>query len=147
VKHHGVCDLPIDQIAALAGVCRSTVQNTLHKARDEDHHHIKVTARPRPGRKNLPNLIEIVSPEWRTWIRRGPTAHRPIGSKTPKMVSPTKNTDVSSCSVRAAARSQGVFDEGRGRGSPQKATREAAATPLSRSPRMSVGPSPARVCE
>jgi hypothetical protein len=111
VKHHGVCDLPIDQIAALAGVCRSTVQNTLHKARDDDHPHIKVTLRRRPGRKNLPNLIEIISPEWRAWLKRGPTAHRPIGSKTPKMVSPTKNTDVSSCSVRAAARPQGAFRE------------------------------------
>ncbi|NJL08123.1 MAG: hypothetical protein HC900_07535 [Methylacidiphilales bacterium] len=108
VKHHGVCDLPIDQIAALAGVCRSTVQNTLHKAR-EDHHHIKVTARPRPGRKNLPNLIEIISLEWRAWLKRGPTAHRPIGSKMPKMVSPTKNTEVSSCAVAAAAASQGAW--------------------------------------
>ena len=32
IKHRGVCDLPIDKIATLAGVCRTTVQTTLHEA-------------------------------------------------------------------------------------------------------------------
>lgn len=91
VKHHGVCDLPVDKIAALAGVCRTTVQTTLHEARRLGH--IGITERPVPGRKHLPNLVEIVSPEWRTWIKRGPTAHRPIGSNSPNLVSTTKNTD------------------------------------------------------
>jgi hypothetical protein len=92
VKRCGVCDFPIDKIAALAGVCRTTVQTTLHEARRLGH--IKITERPQPGRKNLPNLIEIISPEWRTWIRRGPSAANRIGSNTVKMVSPTKNTDL-----------------------------------------------------
>ncbi|WP_298884379.1 hypothetical protein [uncultured Bradyrhizobium sp.] len=91
IKHHGVCDLPIDQIAALAGVCRTTVQTTLHEARRLGH--VRITERPVQGRKHLSNLIEIVSPEWRTWFKRGTTAHRPIGSKSVKMVSTTKNTD------------------------------------------------------
>jgi hypothetical protein len=89
VKHHGVCDLPIDKIAALAGVCRTTVQTTLHEARR--HNHIKITERPQPGRKSLPNVVEVVSAEWRMWLKRGPTAHRPIGSKTVNLVSTTKN--------------------------------------------------------
>jgi hypothetical protein len=91
VKHHGACDLPIDKIAALAGVCRTTVQTTLHEARRLSH--IKITARPRPGRKNLTNVVEITSPKWLAWIGRGPVAHRltRIGSNSPKMVSPTKN--------------------------------------------------------
>ncbi|MFO1126400.1 MAG: hypothetical protein U1E25_14725 [Methylocystis sp.] len=55
VKHHGLCDLPIGKIAALAGVCRTTVQTTLHEARRLGH--IKITERPRPGRKNLTNVI------------------------------------------------------------------------------------------
>ncbi|MEJ1937728.1 hypothetical protein WDZ92_46645, partial [Nostoc sp. NIES-2111] len=88
VKHHGVCDLPIDKIAALAGVCRTAVQTTLHEARRLRH--IRITERPVRGRKHLPNLVEIASPEWRTWLKRGPTAHRPIGSKSVKMVSTTK---------------------------------------------------------
>jgi hypothetical protein len=92
VKRTGVCDFPIDKIAALAGVCRTTVQTTLHEARRLLH--IRITERPQPGRKNLPNLIEIISPEWRTWIRRGPSAAGRIGSNSVKMVSTTKNTDL-----------------------------------------------------
>jgi hypothetical protein len=41
VKHHRICDLPIDKIAALAGVCRTSVQTTMHEARRLGH--IKIT--------------------------------------------------------------------------------------------------------
>jgi hypothetical protein len=92
VKHHGLCDLPIGKIASLAGVCRTTVQTTLHEARRLGH--IKITERPRPGRESLTNIVHIISAEWLTWIKRGPAAHRPdrIGSNSPKIVSPTKST-------------------------------------------------------
>jgi hypothetical protein len=89
VKQTGVCDFPIDKIAALAGVCRTTVQTTLHEARRLGH--LKITERPRPGRKHLSNLIEIISPEWRTWIKRGPSAASRIGSNSVKLVSTTKS--------------------------------------------------------
>ncbi|WGD31889.1 hypothetical protein AncyloWKF20_08735 [Ancylobacter sp. WKF20] len=91
VKHRGVCDLPIDKIAALAGVCRTSVQNALHEARRLGL--IKVTYRPRRGAKSLPNMIEIVSAEWLAWLKRGPTAHKPTGSKSvarSKILNPTK---------------------------------------------------------
>jgi hypothetical protein len=91
VKSCGVCDFPIDKIAALAGVCRTTVQTTLHEARRLGH--IKITERSQPGRKNLPNVVEIISQEWRAWIRRAPSAARRIGSNSAKMVNPTKNRD------------------------------------------------------
>ncbi|SCW33994.1 hypothetical protein [Ancylobacter rudongensis] len=94
VKHHGACELPIDKLAALAGVCRTSAQNALHEARRLGI--IKITHRPQRGRKHLPNRVEIVSPEWRTWLKRGPTAHRPIGSKTisqGKNLNPTKSTE------------------------------------------------------
>ncbi len=94
VKHHGTCELPIDQIAALAGVCRTSVQNALHEARRLGL--IRIAHRPQRGRKHLPNMVEILSPEWRTWLKRGPTAHRPIGSKSSaqvKNLSPTKSTE------------------------------------------------------
>jgi hypothetical protein len=68
VKRCGVCDFPIDKIAALASVCRTTVQTTLHETRRLGH--IKITERPQPGRKNLPNVVEIISQKWRAWIRR-----------------------------------------------------------------------------
>ncbi|MDP2330415.1 MAG: hypothetical protein Q8M19_06940 [Reyranella sp.] len=104
VKHHGECDLPIDKIAALAGVCRTTVQTTLHEARRLNH--IRITERPVPGRKHLPNLIEIASAEWRTWLKRGPSAHRPIGSKTLNLVSTTKNTDLNKEEERGFAKKE-----------------------------------------
>ncbi|MBS9475542.1 hypothetical protein [Ancylobacter radicis] len=94
VKHRGACDLPIDKIAALAGVCRTSVQNALHEARRLGL--IRVTNRPRRGAKSLPNMVEIVSPEWLAWIKRGPTAHRPIGSKSvarSKIMNPTKSKE------------------------------------------------------
>jgi len=92
VKRQGICDLPIDKIAALAGVCRTTVQTTMYEARLLGH--IRITERPQPGRKNLPNVVEIVSPEWRIWIRRGPAAARLIGSNPLKMVSTPKSKDL-----------------------------------------------------
>ena len=107
VKHHGICDLPIDKIAALAGVCRTTVQTTLHEVRRLNH--ITITERPLPGGKHLPNLVEIASPEWRTWITRGPTAHRPIGSKTVNLVSTTKNTDFKKERFAQAEMSKGAI--------------------------------------
>lgn len=92
VKVRGVCDLPIDKIAALAGVCRTTVQTTLHEARRLGH--LKITERPVRGRKSLTNIVEVASKEWRAWLTRGPSAHRPIGSKDVKMVSTTKSREI-----------------------------------------------------
>jgi hypothetical protein len=114
VKHHGICDLPIDKIAALAGVCRTTVQTTLHEARRLFH--LRITERPQWGRKSLTNVVEIISPEWLTWTKRGPTAHRPIGSNSVKMVSTTKSINL---------RKQGATDEKwrwRGHGPPMEAS-------------------------
>lgn len=80
IKHSGNCDLAIDAIGALAGVCRTCVQGALHEAKRLGL--IKVTERRRPGAKSLTNIIVVVSLEWTAWLRRGPTAHRPgsIGS-------------------------------------------------------------------
>ncbi|MFO1183949.1 MAG: hypothetical protein U1E56_04100 [Bauldia sp.] len=50
---------PIDAIAARAGVCRSTVCNAQRAARVAGL--IEVVVRPQRGRKNLTNLITIVS--------------------------------------------------------------------------------------
>lgn len=91
VKRQGVCEMPIDKIAALAGVCRTTVQNALHEARRLGH--IKITERPRRGRKSLTNLIEVIIKTWREWLRRGPSIARLIGSKIVKTVNPTKTQE------------------------------------------------------
>lgn len=92
VDRHGRCDLPIEKIAALAGVGRTTVQTAMHEARRLQH--IRITVRPQRGRKNLPNVVEIISPEWLLWLKRGAKARRAIGSNSPipsKKVHPTKN--------------------------------------------------------
>lgn len=78
VKRHGVCDWCVDKIAAIAGVCRTTVQNYLWWAQKLGH--IEVTYRPVKGSKSLTNVVKIVSTEWKEWIRRAPVV-RPIGLK------------------------------------------------------------------
>jgi len=67
VKRQGRCDLPVDEIAARAGVSRRTVQYALRDAEKDGH--ISVTYRPQRGRKSLPNLVHIVAPEWLAWLR------------------------------------------------------------------------------
>jgi hypothetical protein len=75
----------------LAGVCRTTVQTTLHEARRLNH--IAITERPMPGRKHLTNLVAVVFIEWRAWIKRGPCAQRPPGSNSLKIANTTKRKD------------------------------------------------------
>ena len=69
VMDKGCCDLCIDQIAAEAGISRTTVQNALRRARDENAH-VDVEVRPVPGQKNLTNVIRIISKEWVDWLKR-----------------------------------------------------------------------------
>jgi hypothetical protein len=70
IRTKGQCDLPIDGIAARAGVGRTTVQNALRVARG--HGLLNIDERPRPGRKNLTNVITIVDASWQAWLRLGP---------------------------------------------------------------------------
>ena len=67
VQKAGCCALPINAIAALAGVCRSIVQTATREARRLGL--LRVTERRIPGRKSLTNLIEVVSPDWSIWLR------------------------------------------------------------------------------
>lgn len=104
VKHHGVCDLAIDRIAAQSGCSRTTVQNAVREARRLGL--VRVMERRRVGQKSLPNLISIISLAWLAWIKRGPSEHKPIGFKvvsSDKNVNPTKNIDPK----------QKAFNEGR----------------------------------
>jgi hypothetical protein len=64
----------------------------MHEARRL--HHIKITERPVPGRKSLPNLVEIASSQWAAWIKRAPSTASRIGSNSVKMVSTTKNINL-----------------------------------------------------
>jgi hypothetical protein len=104
VKHHGICDLAIDNIARRAGVCRTTVQTAMHEARRLGH--LKITERPQRGHKSLTNVLEIISPEWRAWIKRGPIATRDIGSN---LESPYKNIDSKLRAFQQYERPQATF--------------------------------------
>ena len=92
IKRQGLCELSIDETAARAGVCRTTVQNAIHEARRLGH--ITVLERPRRGMKSLTNVVRICSREWLSWIKRAPSAARLIGSNPVKKVSPTEIIDL-----------------------------------------------------
>lgn len=62
------CDLPIGLIAASAGVSESTVRNAVRAARAMGL--LRVEERRVSATRNLPNLVSIYSPEWRSWLRR-----------------------------------------------------------------------------
>ncbi|MGA7676194.1 MAG: hypothetical protein WCA78_14255 [Rhizomicrobium sp.] len=108
VKERGECDLPIDKIAALAGVCRTTVQNALHEARRLGH--VAITERPQRGRKNLTNIVTVTSPEWRTWLKRNPATFGRIGSNPLKPVNPTKREESLKGNTERVERPQGAWE-------------------------------------
>ena len=78
VQAKGVCDRSLGEIAARAGVCRKLAQLTMRMAARDGL--ITIERRPRPGRKNLSNLVRIVSQSWLTWLRH--RNHRPSGERS-----------------------------------------------------------------
>src|SRR4051812_45625265 len=75
VRQHGQCDRCVDEIAARAGVCRRMVQNAIREAARLGL--LTVEERRREGRRNLPNVVRIVSREWREWLAKGGRSSRP----------------------------------------------------------------------
>jgi hypothetical protein len=74
VAAKGVCGLCIDQIAARAGVCRRLAQGAIRLAEGDGL--LTIEERRHQGRKNLPNLVRIISREWQAWMRRGASQKR-----------------------------------------------------------------------
>src|SRR5215212_11766854 len=68
VRQHGRCDRCVDEIAARAGVCRRMVKNALREAARLGL--LSIEERRRDGRRNLPNVIRIISKEWTMWLTR-----------------------------------------------------------------------------
>jgi hypothetical protein len=88
VRDKGRCDRTYAEIAARAGVGRTTARNAVRTAGRIGLLHIE--ERPRPGRKHLANVVQITSREWRAWIDRrrpvrpsGPTP-RPASYRAPR---------------------------------------------------------------
>jgi len=69
VKLHGQCDLYTDQIAAFAGVGRTTCRNALRIAKRLGL--IQIDERRLSARYNDANRITIISREWRVWLAYG----------------------------------------------------------------------------
>src|SRR3954449_6198660 len=93
VRQHGQCDRCVDELAARAGVCRRMVQNAIREAARLEL--VTIEERRREGRRNLPNVVRIVSKEWTSWLTRGERASRPpaeplIGCKKMR---PSDNSD------------------------------------------------------
>src|SRR6188472_2889693 len=93
VREHGRCDRCVDELAARAGVCRRMVQNAIREAARLGL--LTVEERRREGRRNLPNVVRIVSKEWTSWLARGGRSSRPsaeplIGCKK---IHPTDSQD------------------------------------------------------
>jgi hypothetical protein len=61
----GRCELPIGRIAGLAGVCHTLAQDAMRLMRLGLG---RVTERRQPGRANLTNSVEILDPDWLTWL-------------------------------------------------------------------------------
>src|SRR5436190_18942530 len=79
-------------IAARAGVCRSLVKNALRTAARLGL--LTVQERRREGRRNLPNVIRIVSKEWTVWLARGGRSSRPSADLLigVKIITPTDSS-------------------------------------------------------
>jgi hypothetical protein len=93
VRQHGRCARCVDEIAARAGVCRRMVQNAIREAARLGL--LTIEERRREGRRNLPNVVRIVSKEWTIWLARGGRSSRRqaeplIGCKKMR---PTDKTD------------------------------------------------------
>src|SRR5215204_5807956 len=87
----GDCRLTNKEVADVAGVSVTTVKNALRVARALNL--ISIEERRLTAFRNAPNVVRIVSPEWRAWLRlggggksvpRSPTGYKNQRSRTSK---------------------------------------------------------------
>jgi hypothetical protein len=83
-RDRGTCDRCLGELAARAGVGKSTVRNALRTAARLGL--LTVQERRRRGQRSLTNVVTIVSKEWRLWQHRGPKSAQGMGSenRTPR---------------------------------------------------------------
>jgi hypothetical protein len=67
VARHGACSLYIEQLAALAGVTRSTVKRALKEAHGLGF--IRIEERRLTAWRNDANVVTIIDPAWSAWLR------------------------------------------------------------------------------
>jgi hypothetical protein len=94
------CRLSIENMAAVTGVCRSTVKNAIREARQLGL--LTVEERQIARFRNDTNVLRVISPEWQAWIRlaRKPARHHHDGGAPAKgdtvRVSPSSGVGVKS---------------------------------------------------
>jgi hypothetical protein len=69
VRRSGRCEFPLDKIAAVAGVSRSSVRNALRSARLLGL--ISVVERRRSGARSETNVVTLTSADWLSWLDLG----------------------------------------------------------------------------
>src|SRR4051794_16818662 len=79
-RKRGDCRLTNKEIADVAGVSLTTVKNALRAAQALGL--ISVEERRLSAFRNAPNIVRIVSPEWRAWLRLGGGGKSAPGSPT-----------------------------------------------------------------
>ena len=67
VQRGGTCSLPIDAVAALAGVSRSTVKRAVRLAVQLGL--LERRERRRRGQKSDTNVLKVISSEWVSWLK------------------------------------------------------------------------------
>jgi hypothetical protein len=87
MRKRGACTLTIGHLAALAGVCETTVRNALRQA--EALGFVRIEERRLTGWRNAPNRVTVTSPEWRVWLR----LHRPTRGGC-KLAKPTPTRSI-----------------------------------------------------
>src|SRR3982751_1271835 len=94
-RRRGDCRLTNKEIADVAGVSITTVKNALRVARALGL--ISVEERRLSAFRNAPNIVRIVSPEWRAWLRlggggksgpRSPTSYKNQRARWPELAQP-----------------------------------------------------------
>ena len=69
VRARGSCALTLGEIAARAGVCVTLARNAIRLAAGDGL--LVIVERRRHGAPSLPNVVKVISREWRAWIERG----------------------------------------------------------------------------
>lgn len=77
VAQRGDCRMPIERIAAVGGVSRTTVKNAIRQARLLGF--LTVEERRRTAFRSDTNVIRITGPEWISWLRLAPQGRPPGG--------------------------------------------------------------------
>lgn len=89
IRAKGVCGASLAEIAARAGVGRTTAQNAIREAARQGL--VTVQERRREGQKNETNLVRVVSREWCAWLKRGGQGKRDVPDRNVPSAEPTKH--------------------------------------------------------